>query len=287
MERVFLALSRLSFEVTAMEDILSLLIPVTFLLCLVAERVAPGRPLPEVRWWVLKGFLFFVVTGAINAVLPALAAPHLGWLTLVHGAKLGLPGATLVTLVTSELLSYWMHRAMHRFHFLWRWTHQMHHSAERVDIAGAVYFHPFDISLNVTVTTVAAALVGASPDAAALAGFATFAAAMFQHLNVRTPRWLGYVLQRPEGHSVHHQRGLHAYNYGNFSLWDLAFGTFRNPEGFSELSGFWDGGSARVGAMLLGRDVGTPPAPRSSDEQSPRAVPRAGRPAIGAARATL
>jgi sterol desaturase/sphingolipid hydroxylase (fatty acid hydroxylase superfamily) len=243
-----------------MEDIISLLIPVTFLLCLAAERLFPGRKLPPVRRWVLKGFGFFVVTGAINAVLPALTAPHLGGIALVHVAKLGLAGATLVTLVTSELLSYWTHRAMHRLHFLWRWTHQMHHSAERVDIAGAVYFHPFDISLNVLVTTVAASLVGASPDAAALAGFATFAAAMFQHLNVKTPRWIGYVIQRPEGHSVHHQRGLHAYNYGNLALWDLAFGTFRNPETFSELAGFWDGSSAEVVRMLLGRDVGEPPA---------------------------
>ena len=34
---------------------------------------------------------------------------------------------------------------MHNVPFLWRWFHQMHHSAERLDIPGAVYFHPFDM----------------------------------------------------------------------------------------------------------------------------------------------
>ena len=59
--------------------------------------------------------------------------------------------------------------------------------------------------------------------------------------------------------AVHHARGIHAYNYGNFPLWDVLFGTFRNPATFPQEAGFWDGASARVGAMLLGRDVSAPP----------------------------
>jgi sterol desaturase/sphingolipid hydroxylase (fatty acid hydroxylase superfamily) len=240
------------------EEIISLLIPVTFVACIVLERVFPARPLPEVRRWLLKGFAFFVLSGTINAVIPAVVGPRLGFLTLVHSARLGLAASSVITLLVAEFLSYWQHRTMHRFHTLWRWTHQMHHSAERIDIPGAVYFHPFDISLQVLPPAVAAALVGASADAAALAGFALFLMAMFQHLNIKTPHAIGYVVQRPEGHSVHHQRGLHAYNYGNLAIWDQVFGTYRNPRDFSELAGFYDGGSARVLDMLGGRDVETP-----------------------------
>jgi hypothetical protein len=84
---------------------------------------------------------------------------------------------------------------------------------------------------------------------------------MFPHLNVRTPQWLGYFIQRPEAHAVHHTRGVHAYNYGSFPLWDIVLGTFRNPARFpTEAAGFWDGSSRPLGAMLLGRDVSTPPA---------------------------
>ena len=136
----------------------------------------------------------------------------------------------------------------------------MHHSAERLDIPGAVYFHPFDIALQIGVPTIFVALLGVTPNAAALAGFIGFFLAIFQHVNVKTPRWLGYVILRPEQHSVHHQRGVHAYNYGNFAFMDLIFGTFRNPVGFSAEQGFWDGASAKVGSMLIGRDVGEPTA---------------------------
>lgn len=72
-------------------------------------------------------------------------------------------------------------------------------------------------------------------------------------------RWLGYVIQRPEAHAVHHGRGIHAYNYGDLPLRDLLFGTFRNPERFDQPTGFWDGASEKMGAMLLGRDVAQPP----------------------------
>jgi sterol desaturase/sphingolipid hydroxylase (fatty acid hydroxylase superfamily) len=54
---------------------------------------------------------------------------------------------------------------------------------------------------------------------------------------------------------VHHARGVHAYNYANFPLWDLAFGTFRNPASFMEQAGFREGASAELGAMLMGRDI--------------------------------
>ena len=76
--------------------------------------------------------------------------------------------------------------------------------------------------------------------------------------NVRTPRWIGYLLQRPESHSIHHERGVHAYNYADFAPIDMLFGTFRNPQDFVEECGFWDGASRQVGAMLAGRDVGQP-----------------------------
>jgi sterol desaturase/sphingolipid hydroxylase (fatty acid hydroxylase superfamily) len=241
-----------------METILSILIPVTFLALFALERLFPARPLPKVSWWVLKGFIGFVLFGVANTFVPAFIAEQMTKrVTPVNLQFLGL-GGTLVVLVASDVVSYWVHRFLHRVHFVWRWTHQMHHSAERLDIPGGVYFHPLDIAVQIGVPTVFVALLGVTADAAALAGFIGFLLAMFQHLNVKTPRWLGYLILRPEQHSIHHQRGVHAYNYGNFAFMDLVFGTFRNADGFSAEQGFWDGASAKVGSMLIGRDVGEP-----------------------------
>ena len=58
---------------------------------------------------------------------------------------------------------------------------------------------------------------------------------------------------------MHHTRGVHAYNYGNFMLWDILFGTFRNPATFTAPGGLLGRrvapGSARC---CIGRDVGEP-----------------------------
>src|SRR5262245_58892737 len=136
----------------------------------------------------------------------------------------------------------------------------MHHSAERVDIYGAFYNHPFDIAANnLLAASSATLLLGVSGEAAAAAELFVAFCALLQHANVRTPRWLGYVVQRPESHTVHHARGVHTCNYANLPLWDVVFGTFKNPERFEAEAGFYDGASRRVGEMLVGVDVSTPP----------------------------
>jgi sterol desaturase/sphingolipid hydroxylase (fatty acid hydroxylase superfamily) len=238
-----------------MEAILSLAVPVSFLLLLVLEKVFPARALPKVRGWHLKGGIYFVLGGVVSAALPAAYSTLLGPGPL-DASGLGMIGAALVSFVLSDLVVYFVHRLVHTVPLLWRWTHQMHHSAERMDVAGSAIFHPFDSVVLGGAAVLPVWLLGLPPEAAALNGLLGFLAGTFQHMNVRTPRWVGFLIQRPEAHAVHHARGVHAYNYGCIPLWDMLFGTFRNPEAFTSPSGFWDGASGRLGAMLLGRDIG-------------------------------
>ena len=172
-------------------------------------------------------------------------------------AQRSAPGAGAATgILVYELVHYCYHRAAHRWNWLWRLGHQLHHSAESVDAFGAYYLHPLDAVLFTTwQVLVFFPLLGLSPEAGAIASaFLAFNGA-FQHANIRTPRWLGYIVQRPESHGVHHGRGVHRYNYSDLPLWDLVFGTFRNP-GARETpvsAGFYRGGSARLAAMLAFR----------------------------------
>ena len=73
-------------------------------------------------------------------------------------------------------------------------------------------------------------------------------AELLYHWNVSTPAWLGYLIQRPESHCVHHQHGLHRYNYADLPVWDMLFGTFRNPDG-GRASVVWD----RMGRVAWAR----------------------------------
>jgi sterol desaturase/sphingolipid hydroxylase (fatty acid hydroxylase superfamily) len=255
-----------------MEAILTLLIPVTFVLMLVLERVLPARPLPKVRGWWLKGIVFFIGGGVISTIIPAVLARVAGANAPLPIEKLGVVPAGIIGALATDFIFYGLHRFVHNTPWLWRWTHQMHHSAERVDILGGAYFHPFDYLFMSIPTAIVAVVSGISPDAAALAGYIGFVAAFIPHLNVRTPQWLGWIVQRPEAHSVHHARGVHAYNYGNFPFWDMIFGTYRNPVGFTDPAGFWDGASAKLTTMLMGRDVAEPEiAPLADQATAPSA----------------
>ncbi|NDY93648.1 sterol desaturase family protein [Ideonella livida] len=165
------------------------------------------------------------------------------------------PVVGLLSFLLTSFLFYWWHRATHHFDLLWRVFHQLHHSARRVESLTAFYAHPLDTAAAVSIGAMSSYVVlGASPLAAALALFLTGAFDLFLHADLRTPVWLGYGVQRPEMHAVHHKRGHHAQNYG-LPLWDLLFGTWCNPRQREEDLGFAPERSARIGDMLMGRNV--------------------------------
>ena len=239
------------------EEIVALMIPVTFLLLMGVEAIARrGRAWPEIPWWRAKGLAFFIMLMTINAVLPSLVPPELAQHHLFNGAALGVVGGVLIAYPCVALATALLHRAYHRYPLLWRLVHQLHHSPQRLDIPGAVLFTPLEVILNVVVTfTMMVFALGLDPVAAAIVGYIATFYGLFQHLNIRTPRWLGYLIQRPESHSVHHRRGFHAYNYSDFPLWDILWRTFRNPGEFHGDVGFEHSQASRIGAMLIGRDV--------------------------------
>jgi len=218
-----------------------------------------GRRHDSTRYWRVRSSIVTIAVFYIAGYAAAFWGALLGDFHLLDGSRLGTLGGAAVGILVYEFGHYWYHRAAHSFDWLWRAGHQMHHSAESLDAFGAYYLHPVDAFLFTTVASlVFYPLLGLSVEASMLGAlFLTFNA-MFQHMSFRTPRWLGYLVQRPESHSVHHARGVHRYNYSDLPLWDIVFGTFRNPQGFQREHGFYAGASERIPEMLAFRDVSTP-----------------------------
>jgi len=225
-------------------------------LLVLVEHVRPVRAFEEVAGWRLKCILFVPMVIGIAAGTPYVMASLLHEARLLPGDRLGIVGGTIVGIVVSELMVYWAHRLHHSVPFLWRWIHQLHHSAERVDALGAAYFHPFEILEGTVVGVLLFNLaLGLAPEAAFLAASWQAFNGVFQHANITTPTWLGYVIQRPEAHAIHHERGVHHFNYANLPLWDIVFGTFRNPAAWQGTAGFYSGASKQTLQMLIGRDI--------------------------------
>lgn len=229
-------------------------------LLMLVEHRWPVRRYDEVAGWRLKCLAFMPVVITLSTAIPLALTGAFERVRILPGDRLGLVGGTLVGILTSELIVYWAHRLHHRVPFLWRWIHQLHHSAERVDVFGSAYFHPFEIIEGTVVGTLFFNLVlGLTPEAAVLATLWQAFNGVFQHGNIKTPTWLGYFVQRPEAHAVHHERGVHGFNYANLPLWDIVFGTFRNPGAWQGEAGFYPGASKLVVPMLLGRDISSEP----------------------------
>jgi sterol desaturase/sphingolipid hydroxylase (fatty acid hydroxylase superfamily) len=225
-------------------------------LMMVVEQLKPGRSFPTVRGWWLRAIAVNLVQ--IGMVFLA-GATWDGWMRAHRpwsAEALGTLGGAVVGYVAITFLYYWWHRARHASDFLWRWFHQFHHSPQRIEIITSFYKHPLELLANGLLSAaIVYLLVGLDVKAATLAVTLTGIAELFYHWNVRTPYWLGFVIQRPEAHLVHHEQGLHAFNYGDLPLWDMLFGTFRNPRAWDAKCGFADDRELRVVELLGGRDV--------------------------------
>lgn len=243
-------------------DPITLTILAMFAALALAEHVFPGRPLPRVPGWRPRALAVFVLYVLLSSYLPLLWAQTLAPLQLLDLSGWPTGAAAALGLIVYELFAYAYHRGMHSVGAWFRLSHQMHHSAERLDVYGAFWFSPLDIVGWTLVPSVALTLLGLPPAAATATILVVTFLGIFQHANLRTPRWLGYLVQRPESHTIHHARGIHAKNYADLPLIDMMFGSFENPRRFEHATGFWDGASARVLDMLLARDVSRPASSR-------------------------
>ncbi len=237
-------------------DPASIIVISIFLVFVIAEELFPGRPLPKIKHWKMKGIIAFVIYFFLSSYLPMVWNNTLARYQLSDMSFLGDVGGAIVALLIYECGVYIWHRSMHKSDILWRIFHQMHHSAERVDTYGAFFFSPMDMIGFTFLTSLALVVAGGFTVQATIYAIygATFLAVV-QHANIKTPQWMGYIFQRPESHSVHHAKGVHAFNYSDLPLYDIILRTFKNLKEFAIETGFYTGASTRIGDMLLFRDI--------------------------------
>ncbi|HET9314372.1 MAG TPA: sterol desaturase family protein [Vicinamibacteria bacterium] len=223
---------------------------------MVVEAARPGRRWPQVRgWWLRAVALNAVQVGSVFLA----GATYDRWMAsqrLWPAPLLGSVAGAAVGYIAITFVYYWWHRARHASPLLWRLFHQVHHSPQRIEIITSFYKHPLEILVNGVLSSAILYLgLGLTPDAAAGAVALSGLGELVYHWNVRTPYWMGFVFQRPESHCVHHQEGVHSFNYSDLPVWDMLFGTFRNPRRFEARCGLGPTGELRLAEMLRGVDV--------------------------------
>lgn len=201
------------------------------ILLFVIEKKNPGRTLPEVSgWWVrtafLNGFQLATVWGA-GFLWENWMYEHRPWSADWMGPAIG----AILGYLAITFADYWWHRIRHESALLWQVLHQVHHSPQRIEVATSFYRHPLEILVSgVLVSGLLYMVVGLDVTAATYALTIAAVIQMFYHSNIATPYWLGYIIQRPESHCLHHKENFHHLNFADLALWDILFGTFCNPK---------------------------------------------------------
>ena len=223
---------------------------------IVIERLWPNASLPNTPHWWGRALALNFIQGTISFVATMTWDQWFPEFTLARIDTLPLGVQVFVGYLTITFIFYWWHRARHQVPFLWNWFHQIHHSPARVEIITTFYKHPLEIFANSLLSSwLLYSLLGVAPHAAALVVMITGLAEFFYHWNIRTPYWLGFLFQRPESHRVHHQKDLHHFNYSDLPIWDILFGTFRNPRVTPRQTGFELNQEMQLRQMLSGKSV--------------------------------
>lgn len=237
-------------------DPVSLIVYAIFGGLFIWESLFPARELPKIKFWKLRGLLFFIAFMLLTTYIPLLWDGFLASFQLMDLSHLNIAVQVILGIFVFELVQYGWHISMHKSDFLFRVSHQIHHSAERLDVPSTFLFSLNDIiGISLVGSISFAVIMGLSPQAITIIILATTFMGVFQHANIKTPRWVGYIIQRPESHTIHHAKGIHRYNYTDLPVIDMMFGTFKNPKNYEHETGYYLGASNRVWDMLRFKDV--------------------------------
>ncbi len=220
------------------------------------ERVWPGRELPHSRGWYTRALLINLCQLGITLGLGGIWLQVYGRESILQLRLWEVPLLEgFAGWFVGTFAFYWWHRLRHRRGF-WTVFHQIHHSPARIELLTSFYKHPVEIATNSLLTSIILfPILGCSLAGTFWYNFFAATGEFFYHGNYKSPRWLRYFIQTPELHSIHHQRRVHNFNFGDTPIWDRLFGTYRDATSFAPECGF-DGDRERyLLEMLAFRDI--------------------------------
>ena len=211
------------------------------LVMLVLESCFPARKsklTKRVRW--LGNFSLLIISSVVARLLVPIGVTGIALYATSQDIgifnNVNLPTWLVITLsvLLLDLMIYWQHRVFHLVPMLWRF-HKVHHADSHIDASTGLRFHPIEIVLSILLKGLAVLILGVPAIAVIIFEVALNGFALFNHANIRLPRWLEYplrtVLITQVLHRIHHSQVVEETNsnYGfSVSWWDKLFGSYKS-----------------------------------------------------------
>ena len=228
----------------------------TGLLFIPLERVFGRKrdPLPTFRAEWREDLFYLLISSLLVQALAFLSLSpvlwtrdHTDW-TAFRGWIAAQPAIVqfLEIMFLTDLVQYWVHRAFHKFPWLWRF-HAVHHSAETLDWLAGSRMHLFEVVVLRGLTVVPMYLLGFGEGPLYAYLFFVYLSSTLIHSNLRADRawlrtpgmrrfwsWFETILVTPRFHHWHHGRERAAIDKNfavHFPVLDRWFGTHHLPTG--------------------------------------------------------
>ena len=211
------------------------------LVMLVLESCFPARKsklTKPVRW--LGNFSLLILSSIVARLLIPIGVAGIALYASTEGIGLfniiNLPTWLSITfsVLLLDLMIYWQHRIFHLVPMLWRF-HKVHHADSHIDASTGLRFHPVEIALSIILKALAVLILGVPATAVIIFEVALNGFALFNHANIRLPRWLELplrtILITQVLHRIPHSQVVNETNsnYGfSVSWWDRMFGSYKS-----------------------------------------------------------
>jgi sterol desaturase/sphingolipid hydroxylase (fatty acid hydroxylase superfamily) len=217
-----------------------LLIPIILSLAIVLEYFFEAKKNRKQQFWYLQVFILITINFYLIDILMKYLRAQIGFLALYTDPwHLNSFGQYFVVLLSVSFVNYWWHRLRHSNEFCWLVFHKVHHAPQRFEAALAFYKHPLE---KISTSMVSTLILVQIADISNLVKFSVPATLLvldvIAHSNIHTPRFLGYLIQRPEMHRLHHSAEVKFVNFSNIVVWDWLFETYDNPISADDEIGF-------------------------------------------------
>jgi sterol desaturase/sphingolipid hydroxylase (fatty acid hydroxylase superfamily) len=117
-----------------------------------AELILPRNKFPKVQKWYPRAIILNIIGLSTVYLYGVYSSDFIDKYRLWDASTLGLTGSVLVGLLIVTFFNYWWHRLRHYSSFFWRWFHQIHHSAQRLEVITTFYKHPLEATVDTVLT---------------------------------------------------------------------------------------------------------------------------------------
>ncbi|HMB38957.1 MAG TPA: sterol desaturase family protein [Wenzhouxiangellaceae bacterium] len=191
-------------------------------------RQSIGEKVTLAGAWIVLGAILGLITIGYEQILYGLPLPEQSAAIWPH--SLPWPVQAMLLFLVSDLVYYWIHRAIHTWPWLWRASgHGVHHAFHNLHAVNAGVTHPFELLLLALPIALIGTVFSIDPAvvAAGVVLLGTNSQLVHANLDLGAPgiRW---IVTTGADHRVHHSmvREQSDRNYAcNAIIWDRLFGT--------------------------------------------------------------